>query len=69
MVGYPAAWYCVSIWVMVVLCTCLACRSMSCISVGYGYKLFLIESGESLSVFDTPGLQQRVPSNYQKPKH
>jgi hypothetical protein len=32
------------------LCTCLACCSLSFVSVGYAYKLFLIQSGESLLV-------------------
>jgi hypothetical protein len=49
--GYPAVKYCVSSWVMVVLCTCLACCSLCFVSVGYAYKLILTQSGESLSVF------------------
>jgi hypothetical protein len=36
---------------MVALCTCLACCSLSFISAGYAHKLFLVRSGESLSVY------------------
>jgi hypothetical protein len=42
MAGYPAVWYCVSSWVMVVLCMCLACFSLSFVSAGYAHKLFLV---------------------------
>jgi hypothetical protein len=51
MAGYPAVWYCVSGWVMVVLCADLACCSLSFVSAGCTYKLFLVRSGESRLVF------------------
>jgi hypothetical protein len=51
MAGYPAVLFCVSSWVTVVLCTGLACCSLSFVSVGCAYKLFLVRSGVSLSVF------------------
>jgi hypothetical protein len=36
---------------MVALCTYLDYHSLSFVSAGYAYKLFLVRSGESLSVF------------------
>jgi hypothetical protein len=36
---------------MVVLCTCVDCRSLSSVSAGYAYKFFLVRSEESLPVF------------------
>jgi hypothetical protein len=32
--------------VTVALCTCLACCSLSFVSIGYAYKLFVVQSGE-----------------------
>jgi hypothetical protein len=50
MAGYPVVQFRVSSWVMVALCTCLACCSLSFVSAGYVHKLFLVRSEESLSV-------------------